>query len=942
MGIVYLAHDMKLGRDVAIKMLHMPRMQRQETLSRFRSEAEILARTVHPNIVQVHDIGEPEGEPFIVMEYCNGGSLSDYLRGVPVGATLAARWMHRIAEGVSAAHAMGVAHRDLKPSNVLLARTHNTVANGGENKVCDLTNVDQLSAKITDFGLAKRLDANANLTATGDTIGTPAYMAPEQLSIREGIDPKLSDVYSLGAILYECLTGRPPIRGSSALETIELLRTQDPVSIRRLQPLVPVDLSVIAHKCLQREPNQRYASVEAFSDDLQRFLEGRPILARPLPVWRKAWRWARRRPAIATSLVTAFAAMVTLLIGWALFTKEIQSAKDTAERERDIAKTQTKRAERNATWAMEAVDKLITQVGDKVLASTPQMDQTRKDLLQTAVAFCLKFAEDRENPDPEARNQVALAYRRLAKIHRALGETKPWLESLETASEIHRQLVSEFPDNDEYLTEFSKTLNNLSNVQGERSGIDQVVATLEEAIAIKMELVLRHPKSAEHRSSLATSLYSIGSKYRVVSPEKAEAAFRQSNELLKGLIEEFPENVTYRKSAMGLCTNWTSYSVKMGRFEAAMETALMMKRLAESDPRGEKNAEVRQHLSTSLELIGGTLGMQAATRRESLAAYEKQLELIKALMTDFPDRPDHKVSYLICQYNLANNLNALTEFERSEHVAGTASKLGEGWLAEQPKNFQLQLFTARLQLTSAHIALLKGEYQDSMRFFQLCKPFYEPMMDSKEGDIDIISQANNWRAYQALAMYNIGDIQQGSDGMLATYARMRNALEGQSDFTEARRLLTFCAANYILMKIRSGERQVALDFANRISDDLPSVDPWTAKLLLGAAQASLGKTEEAMQVLRETKGEEIQSTMWPDRVTVVVAALCYQALQKDQTMAAEERDRLVSECLQVASHELDNAQQSGFFLAPMQREYLFKYPEVVSLLDEVDFRLVLP
>lgn len=309
MGVVYRARDVRLDRWVAVKMLRNlapGKHQVSTTLARFYQEAETLAKLAHPNIIPIYDFGPEdnvavEGEqPYMVMEYCPAGSLADYLRGAPLEARVAARLVRAIAEGVSAAHQAEIVHRDLKPSNILLAghtasqvgwdhcpdhQTHNnTLAQPTvPATVPSRSELEHFVPRITDFGLAKQIDATQLLTESGDLLGTPSYMAPEQLSVAGMPQPKLADVYSLGAILYECLTGRPPIRGTSFLETLELVRTQEPVAVRKLQPRIPLDLCNIVEKCLQREPAHRYASATELAADLQRFLDGRSVLAKPSP-----------------------------------------------------------------------------------------------------------------------------------------------------------------------------------------------------------------------------------------------------------------------------------------------------------------------------------------------------------------------------------------------------------------------------------------------------------------------------------------------------------------------------------------------------------------------------------------------------------------------------------------------------------------------------------
>jgi WD40 repeat protein len=290
MAVVYKARQLRLGRLVALKMLLAGAHAGPQDLARFRSEAEAIAHLQHPHIVQIHDVGEQEGRPYFSLEFVDGGSLAQKVAGTLLPARQAALLMETTARAVHAAHERGIVHRDLKPANVLLT------ADG--------------VPKVADFGLAKRLEAGAALTQSGAVMGTPSYMAPEQAEGRSKEIGPASDVYALGAILYEILTGRPPFRADTPLETVRQVVSEEAVPPRRLQPRLPQDLETICLKCLQKEPHKRYATAYELAEDLQRFLNGEPIRARPVGQSERFWRWCHRNPVVAG--VTAAAALFLL------------------------------------------------------------------------------------------------------------------------------------------------------------------------------------------------------------------------------------------------------------------------------------------------------------------------------------------------------------------------------------------------------------------------------------------------------------------------------------------------------------------------------------------------------------------------------------------------------------------------------------------------------
>ncbi len=292
MGVVYKAWHHRLNRAVALKMLLSGAYARPEELQRFLREAEAVAGLNHANIVQVHDVGGLEGRPYFTMELVEGGSLAQKVAGTPQPARQAAALVATIAEAIQVAHQSGIIHRDLTPANILLT------ADG--------------TPKITDFGLARRLEGSG-LTLSGVFMGTPSYVAPEQArGQKEGLGPA-SDTYALGAILYELLTGRPPFRAETTAATLHQVLSEDPIPPSRLVPRLPRDLETICLKCLQKEPQRRYASAAALAEDLRRFERGEPIKARPLGPLSRLVRWVRRRPTAAALYGTVLAAVLLAL-----------------------------------------------------------------------------------------------------------------------------------------------------------------------------------------------------------------------------------------------------------------------------------------------------------------------------------------------------------------------------------------------------------------------------------------------------------------------------------------------------------------------------------------------------------------------------------------------------------------------------------------------------
>ena len=329
MALVWKARQIRLDRVVALKMIRDGGYARADTLARFRTEAEAIARLQHPNIVQVFEVGEHDGRPFLAMEFCPGGGLDRKLAGTALPPQEAADLLRILALATEAAHRARVVHRDLKPANILLA------ADG--------------TPKISDFGLARKLD-EAGQTQTGAVMGTPSYMAPEQARAEETVGPA-ADVYALGAILYELLTGQPPFRGSTTHNTIQQVLTQEPTAPRRRNPKVPRNLEAICLTCLEKEPAQRYASAAALAEDLRRFQAAEPVAARPAGSVERGWRWCRRNRIVAASLLVVVMALVAgTVVSIAFGVHAEQARRDEADhaRSEESAKQEADQARRGA------------------------------------------------------------------------------------------------------------------------------------------------------------------------------------------------------------------------------------------------------------------------------------------------------------------------------------------------------------------------------------------------------------------------------------------------------------------------------------------------------------------------------------------------------------------------------------------------------------------
>ncbi len=533
MGRVYKALDPELKRHVAIKVLK-PGTGMDEVV-RFRGEAELVAKLEHNNIIKVFDIAmTASSQPYIVLEFIDGGTLDGMIRKQLPKPRQAAEMIEILARAVHVAHEHGIIHRDLKPANVLIT--------------------ERGTLKVSDFGLGKQVEDTSGRTQSGAVFGTPAYMAPEQASGEGRNASPATDVYSLGAILYEMLTGRPPFAGARIWDILGQVQYADPASPTMLVPNLPRDLSTICLKCLEKSPKARYASARELADDLKRWLNSEPIAARPTPWWERLWRRARRRPkeaAIAVSIVTALVAVVALV--W--FLDDVRTEKMHRLQQKNVEEanreTQDKIRSDNMTKLRQQQElALKVMKGIRDLALEGRFDEDAQKHMREQLATYFKEINEQNQQDqltPPAKLAKEIA--KLADLFMKSGNQRTALEEYESAKSIYDRALKDDPKKPELQYELSESLTKIGELNRRLGDFKQAHAALNESRRLLDVLLKESPNLPKYIAALAETWHQTGEVYRSESDfDAAKEAFTKSINFCEQLCGTHPDNLQYLRN----------------------------------------------------------------------------------------------------------------------------------------------------------------------------------------------------------------------------------------------------------------------------------------------------------------------------------------------------------------------------------------------------------
>jgi serine/threonine-protein kinase len=758
-----------------------------ELFARFRAEAEAVARLQHPNIVQIYEIGEAEDHPFFSLEFVGGGSLAQQLTGAPQPPVQSAHLIRTLALAMRVAHESGIVHRDLKPGNILLSgewrvgsgecktqtqEEHSklsgtqAVAKGGGTGISTTVSASrsQLSTpdsplatpKISDFGLAKRLDDQSGRTQSGSILGTPSYMAPEQAEGKVKEIGPLVDIYALGAILYELLTGRVPFRGESVWDTLQQVRTQEPVAPTELQPRVPRDLETICLKCLQKEPRKRYASAAALAEDLRRFEAGEPIVARPVGAPERLWRWCRRNPrlamlsgAVAVLLVTV--AATALGFAWQLKREKDQTeaawkqaddsaraeaqARQLADQKASEANTARQLAQDNAKVAVDqhsaAIDQLLHLVEklhkrlskkETGQAAERQLQALREEINAMALDSVAAMSRDVKRSGLTSFSMLR-AHFQMGNLLLRLGQGEESFRQYQLALDNVRAVAQKEPDNDKARGNLALVLAVLGRLVLEwhadaRAAREYFLQALQVHEDLRARPRSAFYKEVDHWRLLSGYHHDLGvAAVHLGDPEAAQREFLQTLALREKWLQADTQNNSARIAlAQAYCSSG-DVSWRLGDFNAACEYLGKGLAICESLVHHEpKQRAWKLDLAEVCE-SRGDVRLRFGEIEEAHADYQRSLLLLQELaggeaeeagLSGRLGRAHYRMA--TCLLRLGKRTEADKDFERALQLQEQASNAVPGNLRHQAELMLAMVRCGRHAQAAQHVQKLSESH----------------------------------------------------------------------------------------------------------------------------------------------------------------------------------------------------------------------------------------
>jgi tetratricopeptide (TPR) repeat protein len=874
MGVVYRARQLHLNREVALKMIAAGAYADPAARDRFRAEAQAQAHLQHPHVVQIFEVGETAGCPYLALEFVAGGSLARKLAGIPQPTRASAQMVETLARAIHYAHERGVIHRDLKPANILLS---GGVVSDEWSGDAPLTthHSPRTTPKITDFGLATWLEGETGLSSTGSVMGTPSYMAPEQARGHTKKVGPPTDVYALGAILYEMLTGRPPFLGETALDTLQQVRDQEPVPPRRLQPKIPRDLEAICLKCLDKEPDRRYPSASLLADDLRRFLHGQSTRARPMGPAARLSRWCRRQPVLAG---LAAALVVALVAGFAgvtwqwLRADRLRGQAETnlaeSERQRERAVTAEARSQRRFQEVRNLAHTFLFDLYDK-LEPLAGAAPVREFLVATALTYLDKLAQE-SGDDLELRREIGDAYIRVADVrgnsvisqHR--GDPRAAAANYRKAMAIADSLIEANPG--DIAAQYCRAVchERIGEIYMEEGRPEQALSNFGRFRELTELILQQEPNHPDAGRNLPVSYSRIAAAQAALGQAAdALANYRHCLEWAQGLAREHPDDPLVQRDLAVSYWHVGNVQTTLGQPADALATYQkvleILQFVATKEP---DNIRAQRDVAMAYQSMGEvqTVLDQWA---DALASYRHVIDINQALFkADATDARAQKDLAMGCQRmgdaQLALNQpsEALTTFQRSVELFQPLAQAN-------PDNLLAQLDLSSSQRKIGEVQAHLGQHQEALATFQRC-------VDRDRATVQ--ANPNNRLAARFLSIgyTQLGDTQlalgQKSEA-LASYQECRKLQQGLVDAeptdVQIRRALSRSVRKVGDAQVALGQQvealatfRQAMDFDRNLVQATPNDNQALRQLtvdlaIVGDAQLALGQKSEALASYQE-------------------------------------------------------------------------------------------
>jgi serine/threonine-protein kinase len=657
MGVVYEAVQHSLARRVALKVLPLCAAMDPERRERFAREAKAAASLDHPNIVPVYDVGEHDGHAYFSMKFVEGTTLADRVESGPLAPRDAAALLLTIVRAIAETHRCGVLHRDLKPSNVLLDKDDRPL--------------------ITDFGLAKSFEDERNISQTNATLGTPNYMAPEQAMGRAEQIGVATDVYGLGAILYQALTARPPFQSASVVDTLRQVVNQDPASPRQLNAAIGRDLDTICMRCLEKEPLRRYPTAIELAEDLERYLHGKPIKARPAGRIERAVRWCKRAPMRATALGLLMMTCGVTVVSY------LRTAAALSDSERSHEQTR------------QVVDHFLRRISEDPRLNERGMQSLRRDLLDQALIHYQRFIDQRGD-DPSLQEELADTHFRVGLIREKIEDLSSARHAFAQAEDVQRTLVATFPDRADLVDALSKTLASSGRVH-QRSGRFKLAREyFVEVEQLRQQLVDRFPQIGEYHRLLANAIMNLGLLDKARGDLlSALQRLSHADEIRQGQLAEASNDVEMRRDRGKGLFNLAQLQIAIG--DRADE---------------------------------GEVAINHYTRAKN--AVEEAIQLFESLVSDVPEPPDLHYQLALCYSAMGDATRRLGSKQATEWHQRVFERV-ETLTQDNPEVVDYQITLGAIYLSLGQTAFQDGQTANAVELFREARRIYRALVRLRPG-----------------------------------------------------------------------------------------------------------------------------------------------------------------------------------------------------------------